>query len=93
MTWQPIETAPKDRWLMLLMPEVKSPWNGPRIVFAHWFTSEDGVSEWCWPCDEADLFTQRGRDYAMQQLENGESWSSDEPTHWQPLPELPCDPS
>lgn len=89
MSWQPIDTAPKDQWLMLLMPEVTSPWHGPRIVFAHWYTSIDDVSEWCWPKDDCDLYTERGRSNAMLQLEDGEMWCSDEPTHWQELPLLP----
>lgn len=89
MEWQPIETAPRDEWLMVLMPEVKAPWHGPRIVFAHWHESEDGVADWCWPQDEADLFTERGRKHAMQQLEDGDLWHSDEPTHWIPLPQPP----
>ena len=87
--WRSIESAPKDEWVMLLMPEVKHPWHGPRIVFAHWFTPEDGASEWCWPEDEQDLYTVRGRLHAMQQLENGDLYCSSAPTHWMPLPALP----
>ena len=89
--WQPMERAPKDEWVMLLMPEVKHPWHGPRIVFAHWFTSEYGVSEWCWPENPCDLYTERGREYAMKQLEEGELYSSSEPTGWKRLPALTSD--
>jgi hypothetical protein len=78
MTWQPIETAPKDGTHILLFdPEADydSSWNDyegrylPRIAVAHWKPYPNGYGGW------------KGYYSGIDAIEN--------PTHWMPLPEPP----
>ena len=92
--WQPIETAPKDGSLVLLLSrEYTDPadqWHGPihhapRVSLGKW--SSDGTS-WV---DENGLLG--GDCYTLAQTgvwDSGGGWfQPNEVTHWHPLPDLP----
>ena len=73
MNWQPIETAPKDRLLMLYVPETTQ-W-GPRPWIGMWsYTNGD------WSIDTP--FVVNKKSLCACGLEK-------QPTHWQPLPPPP----
>ena len=88
MTWQPIETAPKDgRAVLLLSAEDRSVGIGPRVAIGFW--NPDGDS---W----VDRYGQMGGDcYTLavtgNWLSEGGWFQPDEVTHWMPLPPLPSE--
>lgn len=61
-SWQPIESAPRDRRLLLFYPGIQKPYIG------QWLDLNGKVGYW---------------DYI------GLMYASDQPTHWQELPEDP----
>jgi hypothetical protein len=75
MTWQPIETAPKDGTVIILWRG--NPWN--EVAMARWF---EPWATWL-RADDPDPICETDEMYGM---------GSAIPTHWQPLPEPPCDP-
>jgi len=80
MTWQPIETAPKDgTWVLLSGGAVEYDWDGktkPAMVvgqYTHWrdgVTAEEGWWQFAW-------------------YDGGFYGEYEAPTHWQPLPAPP----
>ena len=81
MTWQPIETAPKDGTHILVYgPSAGYDEDAPPLGFsvAHWY--DDGVNELGWrgivAGDNIDSYSDLDEDT--------------QPTHWQPLPEPPA---
>lgn len=94
MTWQPIETAPKDgTWIMLWRPPAKAEesWTADPLVIARWHEDDFGDAEWTWPDDVFDPFTPHGIARANDAVESGASWGDDSFTHWMPLPQPPED--
>lgn len=82
MTWQPIETAPKDRAILVSWPNDGSEeWKGdPRVRVAYW--DEDapmhlGYGDTGW----TDVTTGEGCYCHYGAV----------PTHWLPLPDPPAD--
>lgn len=72
--WQPIESAPKDRSLMLygsLAGEINGVYAGEYICIGEWTGRSDYVG-YDWSCDNTDA-------YAV--------WCK--PTYWMPLPHRP----
>lgn len=73
MTWQPIETAPKDGTAILLCDEESGKWDNQQwssCVVGWWDTDDE--PEWR---DNGDMGCNGQCEY--------------EPTHWMPLPEPP----
>lgn len=92
MTWQPIETAPKDgTWIMLWRAPAKEGegWTADPLVIARWYEDEFGDAEWTWPDDPFDPFTPHGIAHANEAVESGASWGEENFTHWIPLPPPP----
>ena len=91
--WQPIETAPKDgTWVRLwrnpgsigkASPEIIAVYNAPTEYVS------DGV--WMWPTELYDPYTERGRQLALEDINNGDFYEDDSFLHWMSLPELPVD--
>jgi len=82
MTWQPIETAPKDgTWIILGKPDwsvfLKARWvdvDGDDGPFKAWVFQYDGI---CLGVDDGVLGWQEDHDDGAM------------PTHWMPLPSPP----
>ena len=78
MTWQPIETAPKDGTAILV-------WNGPNIGF-YTHKGDMGVAIWR---EQALPGKDRMRWCAQDCCDGVTTY---EPTHWMPLPDPPKQP-
>lgn len=77
MTWQPIETAPKDQLIMLWRPDAYE-----------WARCDIGVLD-------ADIYAKNPKPYWRSRLydvlkSEMRNWR---PTHWQPLPQPPTQPT
>jgi hypothetical protein len=81
MTWQPIETAPREFiWVLLTGGLMDSDWdnygdNPPAVVGQFICLCDDNDTEGYWQYTAFHSFEIRGEYY--------------EPTHWMPLPEPP----
>ena len=86
--WQDISTAPKDgTWFSAW--RAPPSWTGPTwepLIYVRW---DDDEESWVWPCDTFQVFTVRGRELADMEIEEGDFFTSDDFTHWQPLPAPP----
>jgi len=77
-SWQPIETAPKDRYVLLFSPLAPA-WDGNMEV-GHYFES-DGVGQW-WSCGGPNGGLEISGDHSTGHY--GGTF-----THWMELPEEP----
>jgi hypothetical protein len=91
MSWQPIETAPKDGTEIMLFAPVQIFQGKPtseRVTLGHWLHEEPYIHE------HRDL---QGRFVDQDESEGYDGWLSwdggfteeNPPTHWMPLPEPP----
>lgn len=85
MTWQPIETAPKDGSHILLLEYRNAEDYQSSICIGFWGDYRagyafDNPANYRWIDWGAGLLDEYGGD---------EVWSTTTPTHWQPLPEPP----
>lgn len=88
MTWQPIETAPRDgtSFEALIEGEIE-----PRIIAyqSQGFYGADGIKElggWCiHPDDLLDAIPPKGWDDGVCWQSNSNDEPSAKPTHWRPL--------
>lgn len=75
MEWQPIETAPKDKTIVVFDPNQQT----TRVV--EWMTAmEDGEGAWIYAAKRAWEEPMKGEAIAFY---------VSSPTHWMPLPEPP----
>ena len=83
--WQPIDTAPKDGAIILVL--YKNELKKNRIVRASWFDTDD-IEQWEDPDQSEPGWYERSEVY--EELEDGMvSPVMGEPTHWMPLPKTP----
>lgn len=75
--WKPIETVPKDRYVLLFSPDCPS-WDGNMEV-GRWFG--DGESGCFWSCG--------GPNGGLELNGDGHPENYDRFTHWMPLPTPP----
>lgn len=75
--WMPIETAPKDKLILLFLGDI--PGRSDILQYT--------VGRWC-----TDAYSKKPRPYWSSQAEaiHGVNWMRmRQPTHWQPLPAPP----
>jgi hypothetical protein len=76
MSWQPIETAPKDEWILCYEPN-------KGFTGGHCYVCKWAYDNQFWYDKISDiLFIKEGEDYTVKYL-------TCVPTHWMPLPEPP----
>lgn len=82
MNWQPIETAPKDRYILVYAPVnihsiISKDYTIHQIVMAHWNKEYNGFSVFGTYRERPDEYSEAG----IMIVPNL--------THWMPLPEPP----
>jgi len=77
-TWQPIETAPRDKPLRLWGKFANNSDMPSREITGQWHEGQSAWSEWCEPPSD---------------WVGPEPFSGIHPTHWQPLPSPPITPN
>lgn len=81
--WQPIETAPKDRTLLLGYFNSHGKW---RTLRGQWFSQESIEDTW-----EEPEFAGEGWYETPVEIDDTPNCFWTEPTHWQPLPSPPIE--
>jgi len=87
--WLPIESAPRDgSWVQLWRkPETKIGVFAP-LVFGRW---SEAYETWIFVSDHNDIFTDRGKSRAEEEIAKDDFYDDDSFTHWMPLPQPPKD--
>lgn len=75
MNWQPIETAPKDRRILLWFP--RELFNDMHVICGNWYA------------DEYSLSPRPHWDHDLSRLYGKVMTRSNQPTHWAEIPEGP----
>ena len=90
MTWQPIETAPRDGTVILLAKE-------EQVVAGWWSDAKETQCStgtpypWCFMDDHTDFDEDASVEAGAGLIQpNGWQDNSNGPTHWQPLPAPPA---
>jgi len=77
MIWHPIETAPKDKWILAYQP------NGIKFEGGHCYVCK-------WIYDDQFWYDKTSNILQVTRFEDAVTvFSSCVPTHWMPLPEPP----
>jgi hypothetical protein len=82
--WQPIETAPKNKWLLLGYYNRLGNW---RCVRGEWFDAQTIVEEWEY---DGDPVQAEGFYETVENSEEIPNCFPIDPTHWMPLPQPPA---
>ncbi|MES2289255.1 MAG: DUF551 domain-containing protein [Pseudomonadota bacterium] len=85
MTWQPIETAPKDGRILAYMPNRID--GGAPYIAVIWWDDEFRTDDWDYERDELTYIGawSAGRVGSF----NYEEYAEEHPSHWMPLPAAP----
>jgi len=84
MSWQPIETAPKDgTWIDAWRPRMRGVWRASRVT-VRWDSDQQ---KWAWPDDDYDAMAYPHE--ANGSVASGDCYGDDSFTYWMPLPAPP----
>ena len=83
MSWQPISTAPKDGEDIIVGFDFAGVW----IVHVAWWRCKDEtLTALPYAIDDVGWWSYVRGSVCQEMLDGGRA-----PTHWMPLPEVPCD--
>ena len=79
--WQPIETAPKDKWILVYQPNGEH--NGIKFTGGHCYVCKWAYDNQFWYDKTSNIL------YEPTPKEKVVTYLTCVPTHWMPLPEPP----